>query len=80
MKMSSKDYPIAEESLAQTDDDIFKLAQVLVNLAVTALSDELDVQQAIDALYHYGDWRNMNLPEDVICSLKAKAVAEGDEV
>lgn len=59
-------YPTNDESLAQTNDDVFDIAQVAVNLAMAVLiGDATAREQAIEVLGIYADWRNMPLPYDL---------------
>jgi len=64
-------HPINDERLAQTNDDVFTVAQDAVNLAVTMLS-AVDADGFFDAtalavmvLKNYADWRNINLPTEI---------------
>lgn len=57
-----EDYPINEEYLAQTNKDIFDIAQAAVNLAVAVIKDDPSVIEiALELLGTYGDWRNISM-------------------
>lgn len=55
-------YPTRDEVIAQCDIDVFQLAQEAVNLAANVLIAGPTWIQAAYILYHYADWRKMDLP------------------
>lgn len=60
------EYPTNDEYLSQTNDTIFDVAQVAVNLAMAVITDYGDVLEiAKDALFSYGDWENIDLPKEL---------------
>lgn len=60
--MESRDFPTRDEALAQCDIDVFQLAQEAVNLAANVMIAGPTFAQAAYILYHYADWRKMDLP------------------
>jgi hypothetical protein len=67
MSQPKKNYPTNDESLAQTNEDIFEIAQVLVNLAIAVLlgAPKEAREQAIEAVAQYGNWRTIEMPPDM---------------
>lgn len=73
-------YPTDDESLAQTNEDIFDIAQSAVNLAVAVIySDPKAREQAVEVLWHYAAWDKIKLPTDIKRTLYVRNYGE-DEV
>jgi hypothetical protein len=73
-------YPTDDESLAQTNEDVFDIAQVAVNLAMAVItSDPTMREHAIEVIWHYGDWEKIKLPTAIKRALYVRNYGE-DEV
>ena len=74
-------YPIDEEGLSQTNESIFDIAQVAVNLAMAVITlDTIEMaKQAIEAIWHYADWEKLKLPVEIKRALYVRNYGE-DEV
>lgn len=66
------DYPTDDEFLSQTSEDIFVIAQKLVNFAVAVLLKQENVEQdAIALLATYADLSQIDFPKEVEKKIEA---------
>lgn len=74
MTDEKKNYPRNDEFLGQTNENIFVIAQATVNLAVSVLLNEMNVNVvptqvvqdlAFAAIMKYADWPKIPLPYDI---------------